>query len=194
MRQAGVPRFTQFLIEAFSGKSEAKNERIFANMKKLSLLIGLGPDEIKRIHDDLGSAIYRQVCNKALKEGPLGATERSTLDSIKVTLGMESALCEKLVQDCQLFRVSSMVDEVFEQSSLTAEDSRKIRDMSEMLEVDLLKDADVSPIRLQKMYIVELQDIIDSGELTPEVPAHSPSCSHVHFCDTQSHSILSNVR
>lgn len=138
-------------------------------MNKLSLILGLQPSEVQRIHDELGSAIYRQVCNKALKQGPLGMAELSTLESIKETLGLEEAKCAELIFDCKLFRVSSMVDEMFERSSLTPEDSRQIRDAAELLEIDLLNDVKVLKFRLERMYLVELSDMIDSGELTPEV-------------------------
>ena len=47
--------------QAFSGKSPEKNQRIFANMDKLVLVLGLDELEVKTIHDNLGSVIYRQV-------------------------------------------------------------------------------------------------------------------------------------
>ncbi|KAL1514823.1 hypothetical protein AB1Y20_003908 [Prymnesium parvum] len=186
--------YRQFLIEAFSGKSAAKNERVFANMNKLSLVCGLEPQEIKQIHDDLGSAIYRQVCNKALQEGPLGVTERQTLASIKDTLGMEESKCESLIAAAQLFRVSSMVEQMFERSSLTAEESRKVRDMAELLGVDLLNDAKVSKAKLERMYIVELQDIIDSGELTPQNTAELVDiCDPLHIDEETAGRLLDEV-
>jgi len=174
--------YRQFLIEAFSGKSPEANQRIFANMDKLALVLGLDESTVNGIHDELGSTIYRQVCNKALKDGAIGATERATLDSIRETLSMDAAKCEQLIADCQLFRVSTMVEQMFERSTVTADDSRKVRDTAELLNVDLRDDVMVSKARLERLYMVELEELIDSDELTPDNTAElAEICEPLHI-------------
>jgi len=163
--------YRQYLIEAFSGKSQVENEKIFGNLGKLSLVLGLKEDEIKVIHNELGSLIYRQYLNKQLKNGPLGDQQYSFLGSVKQTLDMTDERCEKLVTEAQLDRVSMLIEQKFERSSVTADDVREIRDAAELYEVDLVEDVKVSEWRLERMFVTELEDVVDTGDLTPENPS-----------------------
>jgi len=186
--------YRQFLVEAFSGKSPENNQKILGSMGKLSLVLGLDEFEVDIIHNDLGALIYRQYCKKALQTGPLGVEERGFLDSIKGALSMDAEKCEKLIYDCQLFRVSTMVEAMFESAQVKAEESRKVRDTADSLDVDLQNDAGVPSHRLERMFLVELEDIVDSGELTTtDTSALEELCEPLHISEEKAQAVLETV-
>ena len=94
---------------------------------------------MRSVHDELGGVIYRQYCGRALQNGALGDQERMFLGQIKSTLDMEQETCDKLVRDCELGRVRTMVDVMFERGQVLAPDVRKMRDMADTLDVDLVR-------------------------------------------------------
>ena len=59
-----------------------------------------------------------------------------------------------------------MVDVMFERGQVLAPDVRKMRDMADTLDVDLVKDLDVRRERLDRMFTVELENMVDEGEVT----------------------------
>ena len=70
------------------------------------------------------------------------------------------------MRDCELGRVRTMVDVMFERGQVLAPDVRKMRDMADTLDVDLVKDLDVRRERLDRMFTVELENMVDEGEVT----------------------------
>ena len=158
--------YRQYLVKAFSSSNSAKNARLFGNLEKLALVLGLQDGAVRSVHDELGGVIYRQYCGRALQNGALGDQERMFLGQIKSTLDMEQETCDKLVRDCELGRVRTMVDVMFERGQVLAPDVRKMRDMADTLDVDLVKDLDVRRERLDRMFTVELENMVDEGEVT----------------------------
>ena len=67
--------YKQYLVEAFSGADASTNQRLFDNLNRLALILGLKSDEVSKIHNEIGSLIFRDYIGKALKKGPLGAEE-----------------------------------------------------------------------------------------------------------------------
>ena len=101
-----------------------------------SSVLGLQDGAVRSVHDELGGVIYRQYCGRALQNGALGDQERMFLGQIKSTLDMEQETCDKLVRDCELGRVRTMVDVMFERGQVLAPDVRKMRDMADTLDVN----------------------------------------------------------
>ena len=159
--------YRQYLVEAFSGNDAAQNQKLFNNLPKASLVLGLDSREEKIIHDEIGSMVYRQYVARALKKGPLGPEEMNVLGSIKSTLGMDDAKCEELIRDQQLNRVSILMEMMFEKDSVLAEDVRKMREEAELYDVDLLNELQVSRFKLERCYLCEVEDLVDTGVIHP---------------------------
>jgi len=157
--------YREYLTEAFQGSNAAQNQKLFDNLTRLALVLGLKPEEVTVIHNEIGSYIYRNYISKALKNGPLGAEETTFLSSIKDALGMEQEKCDDLIKDCQSTRVSSLIESMFEKSSVVAEDVRMIRDTADLYGIDLVDDLQVSQFKLERMFLCELDDLVDAGEL-----------------------------
>jgi len=157
--------YKQFLIEAFSGSNAATNQRLFDSLNRVALVLGLKSDEVAMIHNGVGSHIYRTYISKALKKGPLGQEETNFLSSIKEVLSMEQAKCDELVREQQTQRVSILIEQMFEKSQVIAEDVRKMRDEADLYEVDLLKDLQLGTFKRERLFLCELEDLVESGEL-----------------------------
>jgi len=84
---------------------------------------------------------------------------------------MTDERCEKLVKEAQLDRVSMLIEQKFERASVSADDAREIKDAAEMYDLDLIEDVKVSAWRIERMFVTELEDVVETGELTPEDPS-----------------------
>jgi hypothetical protein len=183
--------YKQFLTEAFSGEQAAQKEKIFNSLEKITLILGLADAEVAPIHNEIGSMVYRQYTARALAKGPLGVQETTFLESIKDALGMEQALCDQLVRDQQLNRVSVLLETMFEKDSVLPEDVRKMRDAADLYDVDLAADLQVSPLKLERLFQVELTDLVDSGVLTPEdLSALEEVCESLHVDEERATKML----
>jgi len=160
--------YKQYLMEAFSGAESTTQSKIFESLGKLSLVLGLTDREITSIHNEVGSMIYRQYVGKALVKGPLGKDQVTFLASIKDTLGMEQALCDELVRDQQLNRVSVLIESMFEKDEVLAEDVRSMRDTADLYRIDLLNDLQVPMAKLERLFNVELEELLETAELTAD--------------------------
>jgi len=163
-----VELYRQYLIEAFSGKSQEQNQRLFSNLERLSLVLGLQAPEVSSVHNELGKTIFENYLSKALQKGPVGDQERQFLYSVKETLSLDQDKCDELVREQEITRVSNLMESLFGGAAITAEGTRKMRDTAEQLDVSLTADVGVLRGRLDKMFVVEVEDLIDAGTLTPE--------------------------
>jgi len=157
--------YRSYLVEAFSSSNAAENQRLFDNLNRLALILGLEQNEIAQIHNEIGSQIYRNYISKALQKGPLGTEETQFLASIKDALDMEQARCDELIKEQELNRVSFMIEQMFEKSAVVAEDVRKMRDTADLFDIDLVDDLQVSEFRLDRLFLCELEDLVDNEQL-----------------------------
>ena len=161
------PAARRYLVEAFSGAKPEQNQRIFESLEKVQLVFGLSTSEAQAVHNEIGSLVYRQYTNKALQQkGDLGKDEFQFLASIKDALGMEQALCDELIRDQKTMRISVLVEQMFEKDQVLADDVRTMRDAAELYEVDLVEDLQVSDFKRERLFVCELEDLIDTGVLT----------------------------
>jgi len=183
--------YKQYLVEAFSTSNAEQNERVFNNLPRLTLVLGLTAKEVELIHNEIGSRIYRQYISKAIKKGPLGAEETQFLGSIKQVLGMQESLCQELIKDVQLNYVSILVESMFEKSSVLAEDVRKMRDTADLYDIDLAGDLQIPSIKLERMFLCELEDLVDSGELRPDdLSPIAEVCEPLHISEGKAQALL----
>jgi len=186
--------YKQFLTEAFSGEQAAQKEKIFNSLEKVTLILGLADNEVMPIHNEIGSTVYRQYTARALAKGPLGAQETSFLSSIKDALGMEQTLCDQLVRDQQLNRVSMLLESMFEKDSVLPADVRKMRDAADLYDVDLVADLQVSTLKLERLFQVELIDLVDSGVLkADDLSALEEVCESLHINEERATKMLEQV-
>jgi len=184
--------YKQYLIEAFSGQQAAQNQRLFNNLNRLALVLGLEKDEVAAIHNELGTVIYRRYLSRALQQtGSIGERERSFLSSIRSALDMDSNICDKLVRESQVNHVSDLVQNIFERSEMTADKVRKMRDAADNFEVSLIDDLDVTSVKLEKMFTVELDDLVETGELAPDdTTALEELCESLHVSEARAGELL----
>lgn len=113
------------------------------------------------------------------------------LGSIKDALGMDSEKCEALVRDQQIGLVSNQVEEMFEKASVTAGDVRKMRDTADLYDIDLKKDLDLPKIKLERMFLTEVEDLVDSGELQgDDMSPLEELCEPLHVSEERAQAIL----
>jgi len=176
--------YKQFLIEAFSGANAAQNQRLFNNLNRLALVLGLQSNEVMVIHNEIGSQIYRTYITKALKKGPLGAEETNFLASIKDALGMEQSKCDELVREQQVGRISILIEQMFEKSQVIAEDVNSMLSEAETYDVDLVVDLQLSSFKLDRLFSCLLEHLVSSGELKPDdMGALIEVCEPLHISE-----------
>ena len=158
--------YKQYVVDAFSGSSAAQNEKIFGNLNKLALILGLDAPTVVEIHNNIGAFIYRQYIGKALAKGPLTAQDNQFLASIKDSLGLKPAMCDELIRDCQMNKVSMMVEQMFESASVLADDVRKMRDAADTYDVDLVEDLQINQFRLERLFLCEVSTLPRSNAST----------------------------
>jgi len=186
--------YKQFLVEAFSGGSAAQNQRTFDNLNRLTLVLGLKSNEVSVIHNEIGSLIYRQYISKAIQKGPLGAEENQFLASIKDALDMDQERCNELIREVQLNFVSIQVEQMFEKAQVLPEDVRKMRDAADLYDIDLVDDLQVNFAKLERMFITELEDLIESGTLTPEdTSSLAEICEPLHISEEKANQLLEKM-
>jgi len=183
--------YKNYLIEAFSDADATTKARIFDTLGKLSLVLGLSDGEITSIHNEVGGMIYRQYVGKALVKGPLGKDDVTFLASIKDTLGMEQALCDELVRDQQQLRVSILVDSMFEKDQVLAEDVRKMRDTADLYKIDLIEDVQVSSVKLERFFKVELTAMLVEGD--DLAGGLEELCESLHVTEERATTLLSEL-
>jgi len=185
--------YRQYLIEAFSGTRSAQNERLFSNLSRLALVLGLNDKEVASIHNELGSIIYRNYLGRTLQEGDIGEKDMQFLGSIKQALNMDSKKCEELVMEAKVNHVNGMFEGML-RGDFKAEDVRQMRDKADQYEIDLLDDLHFSEQRRASLFVCELEDLINSGELTPEdTGALEELCEPFRFSETQASEILTQT-
>ena len=186
--------YKNYLAEAFSGAEASTKSKIFESLDKLSLVLGLTDGEINAIHNEIGSMIYRQYISKALVKGPLGKEEVSFLRSVKDTLGMDQSLCDELVREQQMNRVSNLIESMFEKDQVRVEDVRTMRDTAALFDVDLLTDLQVSRIKLERFFNVELEALLEDGEIkSDDMSSLEELCESLQIGEERATQLLSEL-
>jgi len=143
------------------------------------------------IHNEIGSLIYRQYISKAIQKGPMGAEDTQFLTSIKEALGMETERCEELIRDVQLNYVSMLVESMFEKAEVLADDVRKMRDSADLYDIDLVADLQINSAKLDRMFNTELDDLIETGELTPaDTSPLTDLCEPLHIDEARAQAFI----
>jgi len=156
--------YKQFLVECFQGQGE-QSDKLFAQSPVLGKVLGLEESETNSIKTDLGSLIYRNYLNKALQERTPNDEDREFLASIQTALGMDAALCDRLLEDMKKLRVSTMVEQMFDGSNLSAESVATVRETSERFGLEIGVDLQLPQNRLTRMFRAEIEDAIASGDV-----------------------------
>jgi len=186
--------YKQYVVDAFAGSNAAQNEKLFANLNKLALVLGLESREVTEIHSSIGAFIFRQYLGKQLEKGPLGPQENAFLASIKDALGLDQQMCDNLVRDSKEMKVSTMVEKMFESASVLADDVRKMRDAADTFDVDLKNDLQINEFRLERLFLCEVEDMVDSGELTPSnLGALEEPAEQLHISEDAAARMLEDV-
>ena len=161
--------YQEYLSEAFGGKDANATQKLFDNLPKLGLVLGLTEADIADIHDTLGSQIFRRYLARALQTGGIGETEQEFLAEIQQTLSLPQAKCEQLVKEQKVQRVANLVEMLFSPGgSFTAEDVQKVRDTAAELRINFIGDMELPTFRLEKMFVAELEELVDTAQITPD--------------------------
>jgi len=182
--------YRQFLVEAFSSMDPQSK---LAKLASLGPVLGLTAGEVAVVHEEIGATIYRQYLGKALQKGPVGAEEEGFLSQIKDTLDLDGARCDELVREMKVGRVTQLVENLFSQQ-VTPKEVTEMRDTASMLEVDLVEDAQVLPFRLEKMFAVELEALVEAGEVVAgDLGALEEVCDSLHISEEKASQVLTEL-
>ena len=160
--------YKEYVVQCFSAQTRNEKQRLFSVLDQLGSILGIKEDEINAIHSDIGSVIYKNYLNQLLAKGPLEDKDMDFFNSIEKMLAMKSEQCEKLLKEGKEKRVSVMLGHIFAQPKVLAETITKVRDMASVLNVDIVKDLQVSDDQRGTLLNVEIDSAIDNGSLTAE--------------------------
>merc|ERR1719171_3112054 len=69
-----------------------------------------------------------------------------------------------------------------------------MRDTADLYEVDLVEDLDINVVRLERMFIVELEAMVDEGELKQDdLSALEEVCESLHIAEARAQALLSDI-
>lgn len=183
--------YKQLLIEAFAAPGQSSNEKLFANLRKVGLTLGLDGAEQHEINNEVGELVYRQVVKEALQKGGLGEGETAFLDATRASLGLDDEQYEGLVQKIKLERINNLVEGIFAASEVAAVRVTKMRDEAVSYDIDLVEDAKVPRFRLEKMFAVEVAALIDDGDITSgDLGALEDVCESLHISEERAQELL----
>lgn len=160
--------YKQYVIQCFSAQTRGEKQRLFSALDQLGSIIGLKEDEIGKIHSEIGTVIYKNYVNQALLKGPIEDKDKEFLTNIQNMLSMKADHCEKLLKDAKENRVSVLLEQIYGQPKVLPETVRRMRNIASALEVDLVKDLKVSAEQRGKLFGVEIDAAIDTGELSAD--------------------------
>jgi hypothetical protein len=155
--------YRQSLIEGFS----ESNTELLGKAERLALLLGLDDLNAAEVNIDVGSLIIRQYLSVQLKNGPVGATEREFMKDVQDALGLKEEKVEELIEGAQKAQVLKALEafgEARTDSVPDADDVRSLRDEAERFKVDLKEDLDMTQPQLERFFMYELEDFLDTGE------------------------------
>jgi hypothetical protein len=182
--------YRQSLIEGFSGEN-TDNEKLFTSLEPLSVCIGLDAYEVAEIHEEIGKLIYEQYLSKALKRGGIGDKEEAFLAQIKDVLDLDGGKMDTVVREQKEEYVSNLVEKAFLDPSVEPAAVTKIRDEAALYDVDLVEDLEVNSFRLEKMFSVELDAVLDSGELdSGDTSVLEELCESMHVTEERAQELL----
>lgn len=161
--------YRAFLSEAFRTEgpvAEARAEQAAA----LAQVLGLSADEIASAQQGLGAQLCRGAILRALTDkGQLDDADRAFLQGVQGALGMDEALCDKLLLEMKAARVNSLVERMFEASDLTAAKVAAVRASCESLGLELGgSEVGLPQARLLRMLRAEVEACVERGEAPVE--------------------------
>jgi hypothetical protein len=153
--------YRQSLVEGFS---ESRTE-LLDKAERLALLLGLDEFKANEINLDVGGMIIRQYLASVLPKGPIGESEREFLKSVQDTLHLQPEKVEEIVDGSQRGQVIKILDAFgdAQQNAPDADDVRSLRDEAERFNVDLANDLELPRAQLERLFLYELEDFIDTG-------------------------------
>jgi len=158
--------YRQALLEAFSGSESAQNEQLFSTLGPVAAVFGLDAEDVSEIHTEIGKLIFEQYLRKSLKQaGGLAEKDEQFLAQITSVLSLDAAKMDLVVREQKLEFVDKQCSKIFSDQTVEPAEVTKLRDMAALYEVDLVEDLEVNRFRLEKMFAVELESLIDAGDL-----------------------------
>ena len=184
--------YRQSLLEGFSGTEAAQNEKLFSSLGPLAAVVGLDAEVVAEIHSEIGTLIFEQYLRKNLKQaGGLSAENEQFLAQIVGVLSLNQQKMDIVVREQKVDFVDFQVQKIFTSPTVEPEEVTKLRDIAELYDVDLVEDLDVNRFRLEKMFSVELEALIDAGDLSKEdMSALEEVCEGLKISEEQAAEIL----
>lgn len=160
--------YKQYVIQCFSAQTRGEKQRLFSVLDQVGSILGMNEDEVGKIHSDIGIVIYKNYVNQALLKGPLEEKDDEFLTNIQKMFSMKEGQCVKLLKDGKENRVSVMLEQIFQQPKVLPETVKRMRGMAASLNVDIVKELKISPEQRSKLFNVEIDAAIDTGDLTAD--------------------------
>jgi len=160
--------YKQYLIDCFSSKFQNEKRKLFNNLDKLGPILGIDNDEIKSIHTNVGSLVYKQFLGQALNKGFIDKSESVFLATIQNTLSMDNSKCTELIKEAKKNRVAIYVENIFSNPKINSDKVSELRKMASYLGVDLQNDLSISVEQCAKLFRVEIDSNIEKGLITSE--------------------------
>jgi hypothetical protein len=160
--------YKQYLVECFSTKLQNEKRKLFNNLDKLGPILGIESAEIKSIHTNVGSLVYKQFLAQALSKGFIDKSETTFLTTIQNTLSMDNSKCSELIKEAKKNRVAVFIENIFATPKINPDRVSELRKMALYLGVDLQNDLSVSSDQCAKLFKVEIDSNIEKGLITSE--------------------------
>ena len=160
--------YKQYLVDCFSSKLQNEKRKLFNNLDKLGPILGIESQEIKSIHNNVGSLVYKQYLGQALNKGYIDKSESAFLTTIQNTLYMDNSKCSELIKEAKKNRIAIFIESIFSTPKINPDRVSELRKMALYLGVDLQNDLSISVDQCAKLFRVEIDSNIEKGLITSD--------------------------
>jgi hypothetical protein len=160
--------YKQYLVDCFSSKLQNEKRKLFNNLDKLGPILGIESPEIKSIHTNVGSLVYKQFLAQALSKGYIDKSESTFLTTIQNTLSMDNSKCSELIKEAKKNRIAIFIESIFSTPKINPDRVSELRKMALYLGVDLQNDLSISGDQCAKLFRVEIDSNIEKGLITSD--------------------------
>eukprot|EP00184_Porphyridium_aerugineum_P000746 CAMPEP_0184697776 /NCGR_PEP_ID=MMETSP0313-20130426/4624_1 /TAXON_ID=2792 /ORGANISM="Porphyridium aerugineum, Strain SAG 1380-2" /LENGTH=1051 /DNA_ID=CAMNT_0027156613 /DNA_START=315 /DNA_END=3470 /DNA_ORIENTATION=+ len=159
--------YRQYLIQSFSAGDNSEKQRLASSLDKLGPILGMSEQEIDEVHGSIGAIIYKDYIGRALSRGNLDERDIMLLANIAQSLKMSEKQTSELLTEAKKNRVTVLVERCFSSAKVLPEMVVKVRDTAKSLGVNLVTDLSVSDETRGRMFAVEVDHAIETGNITP---------------------------
>lgn len=160
--------YRQFIVGGFTTQGK-QAERYEKAAPTFGGILGLSKQTMQDISGSVGSTVYENFIENALRTKPvLDQQDMMFLANIQSKLNLPSSKAEQLMLDAQKKVLRDQAQKLFQSETVLAADVVSFRERCSGMGVDLASDLGISRNQIASLFVVEVKEGIEKGQITPD--------------------------